>query len=190
MVPAKKGLSMLSETLLRMSLNVLNKEYLKTEPWSGTFPAPLEGHGYTLYLHIPFCERLCTYCSFHRFQYSEDLARPYYHMLRREMELLAALGYDFESLYIGGGTPTVLLDELAETIDYAHRLFPGIGSVSVETSPSHLNAEMENSLGGRVQRLSVGIQSFDDTLLMRMDRYGKYGRGEDMLRQIQGTAER
>ena len=123
-----------------------------------------------LYAHVPFCERLCTYCSFNRFLYKEDGSRVLPPAARRDARCVADLGYDFASLYVGGGTPTILLDELAETIDLARELFPGIREVSAETSPNHLDRELISALDGRVQRLSCGVQSFDDGLLRQMDR--------------------
>ena len=89
--------------------------------------------------------------------------------------MLKDLGYDFESLYIGGGTPTIMLDELCKTIDLARDNF-NIKEVSSETNPNHLvQAATSMQLKGRVQRLSVGVQSFDNGLLKQMDRYDKYG---------------
>ena len=75
-----------------------------------------------LYMHVPFCERLCPYCSFNRFPFAEDRARPYFASMRKEMMMLKELGYDFESLYVGGGTPTIMIDELCDTIavSYTH----------------------------------------------------------------------
>lgn len=151
-------------------------------------PRPESGHGYVLYAHVPFCERLCTYCSFNRFLYKEDRAREYFRHLRSEMRLVADLGYDFASLYVGGGTPTILLDELATTIDLARSLFPSIAEVSAETSPNHLGPELVDVLTGRVQRLSVGVQSFDDRLLRQMDRYGKYGTGDEVFERVASVA--
>ncbi len=58
------------------------------------------------------------YCSFNRFPYREQRARDYFQALRQEMRMLADQGYDFESVYVGGGTPTVDIDELCETIDW------------------------------------------------------------------------
>ena len=180
---------MFSERVISNALGVLNRRYLATDPCDiDALPGPQPGHGYVLYAHVPFCERLCTYCSFNRFLYKEDWAREYFRHLRAEMRLVADLGYDFASLYIGGGTPTILLDELAETIDLAKSLFPGIMEVSAETSPNHLGPEMVEALTGRVQRLSCGVQSFDDRLLRQMDRYGKYGTGEDVFERLEAMA--
>jgi len=130
---------LLSERIISNVLGVLNRRYLATDPVDlDRLPAPPDSPGFVLYAHVPFCERLCTYCSFNRFIYKEDRARAYFSSLRDEMRMVRTLGYDFASLYVGGGTPTILLDELAETIDLARELFPGILEVSAETSPNHL----------------------------------------------------
>jgi coproporphyrinogen III oxidase-like Fe-S oxidoreductase len=136
-----------------------------------------------LYAHVPFCEQLCPYCSFNRYPFSEGRARPYFANLRREMQTLKDMGYDFTSLYIGGGTPTIMIDELCATIDLARELF-SLKEVSTETNPNHLVPEIIDNLIGRVQRLSVGVQSFDDGLLKQMERYGKYGSGIQTLDRI------
>ncbi len=181
----------LSERVISKALGVLNKRYLATCPTDlPVVPSPQEGKRYVLYAHVPFCERLCTYCSFNRFLFKEDRARAYFSDLREEMRTVARLGYDFDSLYVGGGTPTILLDELATTIDLAHELFPSLGEVSSETSPNHLGDELLAALSGRVHRLSVGVQSFDDRLLRQMDRYGKYGSGEEVFEHVASVASK
>ena len=67
-----------------------------------------------LYIHIPFCEELCPYCSFHRITFEETLTKRYFGALRREIKIYREKGYQFKGIYVGGGTPTVLIDELAE----------------------------------------------------------------------------
>lgn len=179
---------MLSERIITTALRILNKHYLHQEPIGlESVPGPQPSHGYVLYAHVPFCERLCLYCSFNRYLFQEDRAREYFKRLRREMQMVAELGYDFPSLYIGGGTPTILLDELAETIDLARSLF-SIEEVSSETSPNHLGPELVSVLKDRVQRLSVGIQSFDDRILRQVDRYDTYGSGEEIFEHIGSVA--
>lgn len=150
-------------------------------------PAPRADRKYVLYVHIPFCESLCPYCSFNRFMYKQDQAVTYFENLRREMRMVAQLGYTFKSMYIGGGTPTILVDELAETIDLAKQLF-GINEVSCETNPNHLTPEVLNVLRGRVDRLSVGVQSFDDNLLKQMSRFHKFGSGDEILARLRQAA--
>jgi coproporphyrinogen III oxidase-like Fe-S oxidoreductase len=159
---------------------------LDSIPQDFHYPAPKPGHQYVLYSHIPFCESLCPYCSFNRFIFNETKLKAYFQSLRREMQMLAELGYDFVNLYIGGGTPTVDLHELTTTIDFAKNLF-SIKEVSCETNPNHLTKEILGELKGRVDRMSVGVQSFDDRLLRQMSRYEKFGSGDQILDIIQNA---
>jgi len=151
------------------------------------FPPPAPNHEYTLYLHVPFCESLCPYCSFNRYLYEGKMAGSYFSALREEMKHIASLGYDFKTLYIGGGTPTINLQELVTTIDLARELFH-IEEVSCETNPNHLIPQYVDKLKDRVQRLSVGVQSFDSTLLQQMNRLEKFGTGEEILERIRYAA--
>lgn len=132
-------------------------------------------HPVALYLHIPFCESLCTYCSFHRQLMDEPLARRYFKALRDQIRSVADAGWQISEVYVGGGTPTVLIDELIETLALTRELF-GERPLSVETNPNHLKPDIIEPLSAiGVTRLSVGIQSFDDTLLQRMNRRACYG---------------
>lgn len=93
---------MLTERVLTQAMRMMNGHYLDLKPldenqW--TLPAPKPGKRYMLYMHIPFCERLCPYCSFNRFPFEEEKARKYFANLRAEMDMVARLGYDFDSLY-------------------------------------------------------------------------------------------
>ncbi|MEC4175880.1 coproporphyrinogen III oxidase family protein [Adlercreutzia sp. R7] len=175
---------MLSERFLTTVVRTMTKDQLALNPVPNiTLPDPVPGHVYTLYAHVPFCERLCPYCSFNRYPFRAEVARPYFKAMRREMRMLAERGYDFESMYVGGGTPTVMIDELCETIDLARELF-SVREVNSETNPNHLTPFYLDKLKGRVQRLSVGVQSFDDGLLRQMDRYDKYGSGDEIFGRI------
>jgi coproporphyrinogen III oxidase-like Fe-S oxidoreductase len=142
-----------------------------------------------LYLHIPFCEKLCPYCSFNRIVFDESLCRAYFRALRLELLLYKKRGFAFSGIYVGGGTPTVLIDELEDTLALARESFQ-IREISVETNPNHLtdaNIAVLRRVG--VNRLSVGIQSFDNGLLKAMDRFDQYGSGEairDRLKQVLG----
>jgi coproporphyrinogen III oxidase-like Fe-S oxidoreductase len=100
------------------------------------------------------------------------------------MGMIAGLGYHFDALYFGGGTPTILIDELLNTIELSRHLF-GIKEVSCETNPNHLTKDVGTSLKGYVQRLSIGVQSFNDDLLKSMNRFEKFGSGAEILKRIQ-----
>ena len=175
---------MLAEKTLSAVVRACTDQYLKLHPTDEAFvPGPEPGRAYMLYAHVPFCQVLCPYCSFNRFPFEHDKAQRYFANLRREMRMMHELGYDFESLYIGGGTPTIMIDELCETIDLARELFH-LKEVSSETNPNHLIPSYVEKLEGRVQRLSVGVQSFNDDLLKQMARYDKYGSGGEILERI------
>lgn len=178
---------MLSERLLTHATRILNKDYLNGENTAdiSRVPKPDSNKLYMLYVHIPFCKQLCTYCSFNRFYFKEGRAREYFTYLKKEMQMIADMGYRFGAMYVGGGTPTVILEELTEVIDMAKRLFPDIKDVSSETNPTDLSDELYSALAGRVDRLSVGVQSFDNDLLNQMGRLDTTGSAEETLAAVQ-----
>ncbi|MGV8083973.1 MAG: coproporphyrinogen III oxidase family protein [Coriobacteriia bacterium] len=181
---------MFAERLLTPVMRRLNNQYLCLEPTGvDRLPAPVPGRPYLLYVHVPFCERLCPYCSFNRFPYQKEVADRYFANLREEMRMVADLGYDFPALYVGGGTPTIDLGQLAETIDLAKSLF-SIREVSSETNPNHLYPQWVDVLAEKVDRLSVGVQSLDDELLRQMDRFEKYGSAYEILERLQSIEGR
>ena len=124
-----------------------------------------------LYLHVPFCEMRCGFCNlFTTARPREEMVRDYLATLARQARVVRAeLGGDarFARFAIGGGTPTLLdAADLAQLLDLAER-FAGapLASIpgSVETSPETLDAEKARLLRARgVERVSIGVQSFDD----------------------------
>ena len=149
--------------------------------------SPDDTDDYLLYVHIPFCETLCPYCSFHRYPYSEALARPYFDALAAELSLYKSLGYDFKGMYIGGGTPTIFPEGLERVLDYCRGNF-SIRELSVETNPNHLTAgHMAMLKKAGVNRLSVGVQSFDDAILKAIGRFDKYGSGAEIQEKLKAA---
>jgi coproporphyrinogen III oxidase-like Fe-S oxidoreductase len=140
-----------------------------------------------LYIHIPFCEELCPYCSFHRITFEKTIAKRYFNALRREIKIYREKDYKFKGIYVGGGTPTVLIDELAETLNLAREVF-SVTDISVETNPNHLNSKnIEILQQSGVKRLSVGVQTFNDDLLKTIGRYDKYGSGKTIVERLKNT---
>ena len=152
-------------------------------------PLPEPGHEYMMYAHSPFCHTLCSYCPFNRFLFKEYKAREYFVSLRKEMQMAHDMGYDFTSMYIGGGTTTVLEDELIKTIELARKLFPSMKEVSCETDPAHLANPSFKDLKGLVDRMSIGVQSFDDNILRMTERFEKFGSGAQIFERIQAAQE-
>lgn len=153
--------------------------FLQMEEADGAVPAPPAGDCH-LYVHVPFCEVLCPFCSFHRVQHCSEQARRYFVALRTELRRYHAAGHRFSGVYFGGGTPTTEPAELVATIGLVREWF-GVREVSVETNPKDLRPEVLAALEqAGVTRLSVGVQSFDDGLLREMDRHEKYGGGAEV----------
>lgn len=139
---------------------------------------------YLLYLHIPFCVVLCPFCSFHRVEFKEARARVYFEALRQEIRSVCNAGFRFNELYVGGGTPTVMPQQLLDTIGLVRELQP-ITSISTETNPDDIDDDWLPQLrAAGVNRLSVGVQSFDDRLLREMGRFEKYGSGRQIRRRL------
>lgn len=181
----------LIENIITYYIKTANKRHFNfDQEYAGASPKNKSNKKYLFYLHIPFCEKLCPYCSFHRFPYKAALAKSYFKALRQEITIYRDLGYDCSGVYIGGGTPTVNLDELGLTIELIRSLYP-IAEISLETNPNHLhqgNIEILKKL--KINRLSVGVQSFDDAILRSIDRYEPYGSGAEIkekLMQAQGA---
>ena len=124
----------------------------------------------SLYIHIPFCKTLCPFCCFNRYLFKEDEARKYFKNLKRELDLYIQRGFKFSDFYFGGGTPTILMDELTGFIDYLKENFE-VNQISLETMPREINKENIDSLkAAGINRLSIGVQSFDNGILKSMGR--------------------
>lgn len=171
-------------------MDYYTKRYLRVDPVIlNNPPPPQEGHKYLLYAHIPFCHTLCSYCTFHRFLFKEHTAWAYFVNLRKEMDYVKALGYDFHSMYVGGGTTTIIEEELIKTLEHAKKLFPSIKEISCETDPQIIMTPQFRNLKGLVDRMSIGVQSFNDGILKLADRYEKFGSGEQIFERLQYAQE-
>lgn len=109
--------------------------------------------------------------------------------LRKEMDYVKALGYDFHSMYVGGGTTTIIEEELIKTLEHARKLFPSIKEISCETDPQIITTPQFRNLKGLVDRMSIGVQSFNDDLLKLSERYEKFGSGEQIFERLQYAQE-
>lgn len=133
-----------------------------------------------LYLHIPFCKQACYYCDFH-FSTNQSLRPSLVNAMVTEIKLQRPyLGTEvLETIYLGGGTPSILsngeLQVLFETIRQQFAIVEG-AEITVEVNPDDITAEkldVLQILG--VNRLSMGIQSFSDTVLRFFNRAHQAG---------------
>ena len=173
------------EHLLTYYLRRINRRDLSFDPAPDIDLPPPRDRKYLLYVHIPFCAVLCPFCSFHRVKLKREKAANYFRALRDEIRGLSERGYDFSSVYVGGGTPTIVPHEMVEVLGLIRSLF-SVSQISIETNPDDLNDEVMSQMkAAGVNRLSVGVQSFDDRLLKQMDRYAKYGSGARIMERLQ-----
>ena len=128
-----------------------------------------------LYAHVPFCRSICSFCPYNKVLFDSALAARYKDAMRREIELVSPLleGRRVTSLYIGGGTPT-LLPEFVEELCQVGRNLGVQREIGVEVLPTDATPEMLARLrGAGVNFVSIGVQSFDDEVLQYL------GRGHD-----------
>ena len=129
----------------------------------------------TLYIHIPFCRRICSYCDFYRVG-AMSLLPNLVPQLIAEMEQRAEYIADkrLTSIYFGGGTPSLLPpEEIERVISRARELFDcsAVEEITIEANPDDLTEEYVARLAATsVNRVSLGIQSFDDEVLEFMNR--------------------
>ncbi|OIQ61555.1 oxygen-independent coproporphyrinogen-III oxidase-like protein YqeR [Moorella thermoacetica] len=130
-----------------------------------------------IYIHIPFCARKCNYCDFISYpEQSPEVMAVYCHRLEEEMELAAGTWQPGPAVtvFLGGGTPTILpaglLERILVAVERNIDRQPG-AEVSVEANPGTITLEKLRVLrSAGVNRLSLGVQSFDDRLLKAMGR--------------------
>lgn len=173
------------EYVVKPYFRYLNSRSMRFGPMSADgIPSANPDNRYLLYVHIPFCETLCPFCCFHRVKVARPKADYYFDALRNEIRSYKNAGFDFVDVYVGGGTPTVIPEQLLETLQLIRSLF-SIEQISVETNPNHLDSRTLARLrAAGVNRLSVGVQSFDDRLLKHMGRYETYGSGAEILDRL------
>jgi oxygen-independent coproporphyrinogen III oxidase len=129
-----------------------------------------------IYLHIPFCRQACYYCDFH-FSTNLKPKKALLAAMQQEARLLQhylPAGEPIETLYFGGGTPSLLeAEELGALLDLLRELFPiqPGAEISLEANPDDLSAEkllQLRQLG--INRLSIGIQTFQEGVLRGLNR--------------------
>jgi oxygen-independent coproporphyrinogen-3 oxidase len=127
-----------------------------------------------LYVHIPFCNHICAYCDFPKVEFFSLLADKYLIELSKELKELK-IG-EIDTIYVGGGTPTSLSDEQFELLLKTLSLYQkGVKEYTVESNVESLDInklKLMKKYG--VSRLSIGVESTDDTILESLNRHHTY----------------
>jgi oxygen-independent coproporphyrinogen-3 oxidase len=126
-----------------------------------------------LYIHIPFCRTKCPYCDFYSVTRTEKMP-SFIASLTGEMELYRGLFGPFDTIYLGGGTPSLLSSDQIKTILDALRgtfSFAPDTEITCETNPGDLTPETAEVLhAAGINRITIGVQSFDDGVLAFLGR--------------------
>lgn len=127
-----------------------------------------------LYIHIPFCKHVCFYCDFYKMVVSDKFKEKYIHYLIKEIELIKINELAFDTIYIGGGTPSalpistleILLKEINNNVN-----INDIKEFTIELNPEDINLELINLLlKYHINRISIGIQSFSKKVMTILGR--------------------
>lgn len=134
---------------------------------------------FELYIHIPFCVRKCDYCDFLSAPGSEEAKASYTEALLREIEAVKTEKREVSSIFVGGGTPSVLspslMGDIFEKIHESFSVAPD-AEITIEANPGTLSKEklfLYRSVG--INRLSLGLQSPEETELKSLGRIHTYG---------------
>ena len=124
-----------------------------------------------LYIHIPFCQKICDYCDFTKLQYFRNFAEKYLVSLEKELDSYH-IDYELETIYIGGGTPTSLDNDLfLKLLTIVDKYCHHIHEYTVEVNPESLSlSKLEMMKAHGVNRLSIGVESTDDKILKAIGR--------------------
>jgi len=123
---------------------------------------------HALYVHVPFCVRKCSYCDFYSVAGRQELVRPYLHALDLELRKYRTI-MDLRTIYMGGGTPTALsIEDLAQLLDI---IGDTAEEYTVEANPGTVDADKLAMMRAKgVNRVSLGVQSFNDRTLATLGR--------------------
>ncbi len=143
-----------------------------------------------IYFHIPFCKQACHYCDFHfstSLTYKNDLLAAMLKEMAMRKDYLA--GQTIESIYFGGGTPSLLSEtEISTLIDAVGKYYPISSDVEItlEANPDDLNsAKVTDIRKTAINRFSIGIQSFFEEDLKWMNRAHNASEAESAIKRVQ-----
>ena len=129
-----------------------------------------------IYLHIPFCKTKCIYCDFYSVTKREDSIEKFINCLAKEIKLNKnkLSDYQFDTIFFGGGTPSVLTENQLEkilTTIYEYYNLDKNTEITLECNPGEINGEkLKNFRNLGINRLSLGFQSFNDNILKFLGR--------------------
>jgi oxygen-independent coproporphyrinogen-3 oxidase len=148
-----------------------------------------------LYFHVPFCSSICNYCNFNRGLFDEGLKTRFVEALLTEIREQGSKGSSgplhADTLYFGGGTPSLLIPSEIQSVIQACRSALGLADgaeVTLEANPETVTAgTLEQFRASGVNRVSFGVQSFRDEELQRLGRLHSAGRAVQVVEMARGA---
>jgi oxygen-independent coproporphyrinogen-3 oxidase len=141
----------------------------------------------SLYIHIPFCELICPYCDFNKYSNVDYLIEGFVESLLNEIEIRSGeyTEYDINSIFFGGGTPSYLdeasFSKIVEKVKSCFKVSSDV-EFSIEINPSDLNKKsLKNYSSLGINRISVGGQSFNDNVLLKL---GRNHNSKDLIKTL------
>jgi oxygen-independent coproporphyrinogen III oxidase len=154
-------------------------------------PGPQTQDRLGIYVHIPFCSAICNYCNFNRGLYDEALKTRYVDALIRQISSAPHASRPADTVYFGGGTPSLLDPAEVRAIIAAVRdrfALDADAEITLETNPETVDgAKLERFRGAGVNRLSLGVQSFHDEELRRLGRIHSAERARGAVRDARAA---
>ena len=138
-----------------------------------------------IYVHVPFCAAKCAYCDFYSLAGKPELWDIYVYRMLADLQTKAAECQDWtiDTIYFGGGTPSLLggkrIAKMLDTIRHAYHVQTD-AEITVEANPDSMtDAFLSQTYAAGVNRLSIGIQSADDTVLQALGRVHTFSQAKD-----------
>ena len=137
---------------------------------------------HSLYVHIPFCESICRYCDFCKVYYDQKQSDLYLQRLQEELSQIE--NHNLKTIYIGGGTPSALNDEQLEKLMGILKPYSlKVQEYCVEMNPESMDYyKLKILKKGGVNRLSIGVQTFQNNLLKEIDRHHNATQVKNLIR--------
>lgn len=141
-----------------------------------------------LYIHIPFCVHKCLYCDFPSYGGVCQYIPGYVEALCREIRAFSPKGLQADTVYVGGGTPSLLsVSQLSQIMDALQQTFSltGDAEITLEANPDSMDASYAAAIASLgINRVSLGIQSFDDRMLRFLGRVHTAAAGRQAVEDV------
>ena len=139
---------------------------------------------HSLYIHIPFCNKICDYCDFTKLQYFRNFAIDYLKALKDELNSYHIS--NLKTIYVGGGTPTALEDDLfLELLELIDPYKEGVKEYTFEANPESLSLNKIKMLKEHgVNRISLGVQTTNDKILKAINRDHSFVQVKEAIKNL------